>query len=66
MYNSLKKKFQIIVTAIAQRFVAMPEAATETKLDEINALIATNIPRTRKEKNNVFVWTYNVAKEFVV
>ena len=65
-YASLKKRIQTITTGIVQRYADTSGVDTETRLAEINQLIAMNIPRTQKDKDGVFVWMYNVSKEFVV
>ena len=67
MYNSLKRKLQTTITAVAERYAATSVGGIEdSRIKEINALIALNIPRTQKEKNSIFVWAHNIAKEFAV
>ena len=67
MYISLKKRLRTTITGIAQRYAAIhAEDTLENKLTEINLLIAKNIPRTRKDKDGLFVFIYNVAKEMRV
>ena len=38
----------------------------ENRLAEINQLIRDNVPRTQKEKDGLFVFVHNIAKEFTV